>query len=228
VPAPAKTVKESFAEQLEGVRRRKGWTQQQLADRMETMGLPLDRSAIAKIETQRRAVSLEEALAFAAALGVSPAALVVPRDETMLQLAPQVPWWIPSETAWDWFAGRHPARSVGPLEDPSYRMNEDGTPDPSSVIALGERLLARERFFFSEVADAEAESIRLLPGVQEVYVRACVVKTYARHVVTDGREPGSDKSALLSYLRRELAYLAEDVATEIRKLDRVEADYGEH
>jgi hypothetical protein len=130
---------------------------------------------------------------------------------------------VPSQTAWDWFAVRYPGASVGPLDDPGFTINEDGTVDPSRFAALGERDVARRRFFFSEVGDVEAEAVRLLPGVDQIYQGACMAKMRARFLVTQGRD-------VVQFLLRDLEALAEDVASEIRRLKRLtegEAN-GEH
>ena len=52
--------------------------------------MPIDRSSIAKIESGKRGVSLDELFWFAVALDVSPMALCVPRDGVELQVAPTV------------------------------------------------------------------------------------------------------------------------------------------
>src|SRR5439155_12423737 len=71
-----------FGEQLEGIRRRKGWTQRQLADEMKRLNVPVGQSAIANIENSSRRVTVDEMMTFAVALGVSPAALLVPRESS--------------------------------------------------------------------------------------------------------------------------------------------------
>jgi transcriptional regulator with XRE-family HTH domain len=78
-PKRAKRPSKLFAEQLAAVRGRKGWTQHQLAERLRTLGVPLDRGALSKIEAEIRGVSLDEAIALAAALEVSPLSLFAPR-----------------------------------------------------------------------------------------------------------------------------------------------------
>jgi len=86
---PSPTPSEVFAEEVKAARRRRGWTQQDLADALDNVGSPIDRSLVASIETKRRGVSLDEALAFAVALGVSPSALALPRDDLgEVRLAP--------------------------------------------------------------------------------------------------------------------------------------------
>jgi hypothetical protein len=104
---------------------------------------------------------------------------------------------------------------LGPLVDPSIQINEDGSIDTDAIQSIAERQQAQRRFYFSEIGDAEAEAVRQYPGVQAVYERASHAKFIARSVVS--RHDGDE---LLPFLRRELEYLAEDAAAEVRKLDR--------
>src|ERR1039457_2619992 len=87
---PAQTPSEIFAVEVRATRERNGWAQQQLAPRLAALDCPIDRSTIAKIESGKRGISLDEAFAFAAALGVSPAALALPRGTaTDVRVAPK-------------------------------------------------------------------------------------------------------------------------------------------
>jgi transcriptional regulator with XRE-family HTH domain len=96
-----------FAERVKARRKRLGWTQQQLADRLREYGLPTDRTTIVKLEKGERAQAapLDRLFAFAAALGVAPVHLFVPLDDdasiaignTTLP-APHARSWIRGET----------------------------------------------------------------------------------------------------------------------------------
>jgi transcriptional regulator with XRE-family HTH domain len=74
-------LRDVLAERLKRLRAVLGWEQRDLANRVRAIGLKLDRSAIAKIETNNRNVSVEELLALAAACDVEPVALLAPRDD---------------------------------------------------------------------------------------------------------------------------------------------------
>lgn len=98
---------EVLAHELSAVRQRKGWTQQQLADRLKEIGAPLDRVMVAKIEKGLRGVSVDEALALAVALGVSPLALLLPRTgAAKVRLAARSQ--VMSLIARDWIRGTAP------------------------------------------------------------------------------------------------------------------------
>jgi transcriptional regulator with XRE-family HTH domain len=75
------SVGECFAERLREVRAHKRWTQDDLARCLDALGFTLDRVAISKIEKGKRSVKLEEAMAIAYALDISPNHLFTTYDE---------------------------------------------------------------------------------------------------------------------------------------------------
>jgi transcriptional regulator with XRE-family HTH domain len=97
--------REVFARRVKEVRTRRGWTQQELADRMALFGWPIDRATIARTEGLAREVSLEEALAICVALGVCPLHMVVPlSDDEWLAVAPTLV--LPPYQARKWMRGQ--------------------------------------------------------------------------------------------------------------------------
>lgn len=56
--------------QLRGLRKEKGWTQEQLAAKLQTQGCDVTRSALAKIEAGQRHIYAQEIAALQKALGV--------------------------------------------------------------------------------------------------------------------------------------------------------------
>jgi len=69
-----------FGARLREIREARGFTQVELAARLEAMGRPMNKAAILRIERGVRGVSLDEALALAAVLFVAPAHLLTPPD----------------------------------------------------------------------------------------------------------------------------------------------------
>jgi transcriptional regulator with XRE-family HTH domain len=68
-----------FAKRLAEVRKARGWSQKELAERMTELGHRIHRVRLAKIEKERaRAVTLEDVLALSYALDVSPLYMVTP------------------------------------------------------------------------------------------------------------------------------------------------------
>jgi transcriptional regulator with XRE-family HTH domain len=66
-------------------------SQQGLADRLNQLGARVDRSVVAKVESGKRVVSLEDAFRFALALDVAPVHLLVPIDaDEPIHLAPNM------------------------------------------------------------------------------------------------------------------------------------------
>jgi transcriptional regulator with XRE-family HTH domain len=112
-------IAEVFARRLREIRDQRDWSQQQLAERMNELGFTnMDRSTVLKIEQQARPekksrtgkgitprkVSLEEAIGFAAALGVSPVDLLLPAypfgEHDAIKVAPRVVLPVPFVLAW--------------------------------------------------------------------------------------------------------------------------------
>src|SRR5215217_3344912 len=71
-------VGQAVSENIRAVRERRGLTQQQLAARLGELGRPIQASAVAKVEAGDRRVDVDDLAAFAVALNVSPARLLVP------------------------------------------------------------------------------------------------------------------------------------------------------
>jgi transcriptional regulator with XRE-family HTH domain len=101
---------EVFRQRLREVRRLKGWTQQQLADALAAGGVRLDASAITRLERGTRGVTLDDVIAIAAALGVSPLHMIVPLDDNGAQLMPSLT--VPAADARAWLRGQLPLREA--------------------------------------------------------------------------------------------------------------------
>ncbi|MCP2628126.1 helix-turn-helix domain-containing protein [Mycolicibacterium smegmatis] len=56
----------------------RGWTLADLAERMTEVGRPMTANTLSAIETQARRIDVDDLIALAAALGISPAALLMP------------------------------------------------------------------------------------------------------------------------------------------------------
>jgi transcriptional regulator with XRE-family HTH domain len=115
-------------------RESKRWTQRELAEHMTVAGWPIERSVIAKIEAGGRRtdnVSLDETLALAAVLGMSPLYLFIPWDDTaMVAVTPKMP--AQSRHVRPWVAGQTPLHmkdidKMTRKEREAYL--EHGTPD---------------------------------------------------------------------------------------------------
>lgn len=98
-------ISQVFPLQLQKWRNRRGLTTQALADRMGELGEPIHPSAITKIESGARKVSLDEAFAFAAALNVPPPTLLLPLDGQQRRVRITAKSDIHPHLALDWIAG---------------------------------------------------------------------------------------------------------------------------
>jgi transcriptional regulator with XRE-family HTH domain len=104
---PVMRPSEVLARQMAAIRERRRWSQQQLADRLAELGMPMDRTVIAKLENATRRVTLDEAFALAAALGVSPANLFLPLEAgTDVAIAPKLA--VLPRAARAWVRGQQP------------------------------------------------------------------------------------------------------------------------
>jgi transcriptional regulator with XRE-family HTH domain len=116
-PKPIRTV---IAQQVAAIRKRRRWTQGELADQLSDLGWGnLSRAAIAKIETEKRGVSAEELVALAAALNVSPVNLCVPDNPgEPVEISPTIR--VPAQRASAWFLRDEPIVASKEKEDQFY------------------------------------------------------------------------------------------------------------
>jgi transcriptional regulator with XRE-family HTH domain len=71
---------ENFTRRLREARTRRGWTQAELAKRVTALGHSLDKTAVTKLEGGNRKVTLDDAVALAAALDVPVLSLLLPAE----------------------------------------------------------------------------------------------------------------------------------------------------
>src|ERR1700690_832533 len=102
---------EVFRARLRELRRAKEGTQQQLADMLTDAGVKLDATAVTRLEGGTRGVALDEVVAIAAALGVSPLHMIVPlHNDDLLNVDPQFS--TDAVTARAWMRGQQPLRKT--------------------------------------------------------------------------------------------------------------------
>lgn len=119
------TIAELIQKNVATYRSRREWTQADLAENLEALGLPWDRSTVAKVESGRRQVTVEELVVLAAALDVSPLALFLPRDDTQrVQITPNKS--VDGYWAWQWARGE--LVPVGGQLPADFRFYREGSP----------------------------------------------------------------------------------------------------
>ncbi len=103
------------AQQVRRARKRRGWSAQRLAEELQGVGLPWDRTIIANLENGRRnAVSVEELLALSYVLAVPPVLMLVPLGEAdTVNITPDLA--VPPGLAHRWVLG-----DVPPVDDDRY------------------------------------------------------------------------------------------------------------
>lgn len=112
----------AVAANLAQLRKRRGMTVRQLSERLTELGAPILPSGITKIELGQRRVDVDDFLALAAALDVSPARLLLPdvgyEDEVAVTPALRRPSW----AVWGWFEGQYsfPSEDLVPNNDDTY------------------------------------------------------------------------------------------------------------
>ena len=103
-----------FARRLRELRDARGWSQRDFADELARLGEPMDRAIIARVETDNRGISLDEAILFAAALGTSLENMIVPSDvgvpgsSQTVQIAGKLA--VPARDLLLWLKGLQPLR----------------------------------------------------------------------------------------------------------------------
>lgn len=94
-----------FAARLADLRRVRGWTTQDLSDRLRDLGVDLHPTAITKIEKRVRGITLDEVVAIAVAFHVPPVMMWLPLDTASFDITPRKavnPWlvlgWVRNKT----------------------------------------------------------------------------------------------------------------------------------
>lgn len=147
---PARSPDQVLPEALRELRRRRGWTQQELADAVESLGGLIERPKISNVESGKRKASLDELFCLAVALGVSPEALVLPRSDPSVKVTPSrtertervVYWWR------NFFPLTEP-RGIEPLHPRSGWFKED-------------------RFFDESRTDSEVRAFETFPQLRRL------------------------------------------------------------
>jgi transcriptional regulator with XRE-family HTH domain len=104
-PVERGPISNGLSENLRAIRERRGMSQGDLAAALAEIGRPTQRTAIAKVESGDRRVDVDDLVAFAVALNVSPARLLLPDvsidDEVALTGQVRAPAWM----VWQWLLG---------------------------------------------------------------------------------------------------------------------------
>jgi transcriptional regulator with XRE-family HTH domain len=200
-----------FAAELAATRKRKGWTQPQLADELGRLAAPIDQTTIAKIEGGKRGVSVDELFWFAFALGVPPLSLCLPREaDRTVRLAPDAVFW--ARDAWAWSRG---SVGLGALAGDAYVAAVLGSSDGAMDASF-----ERGRFYFDAVPTVELETARRMPEIWDIWRQAEHLKQLAEDILFGAGhrvDPETMRPPSVDDLIDALEDLREQVTAELRR-----------
>jgi transcriptional regulator with XRE-family HTH domain len=141
----ARPVSDVVAERIREVRQHRGLSQRALAGIIESYGDALDAPTISRIEKRSRGVTLDDLLVIAAALNVSPVALLIPRHSFLVAIGRRT---LTANVLEAWARGYRP---------PSF--SEEAEEDD----AVWERRI--NEFMAESISPAEAVGLRYVPAL---------------------------------------------------------------
>lgn len=98
-----------MADNLARLRKVRGFTTRQLSALLERNGRPIPASGITRMEKAERQVTVDELVALAVALQVSPSSLLLPLDDSPAKTVEVSGGGsVTADVAWDWVDGRRP------------------------------------------------------------------------------------------------------------------------
>ncbi|MER5259750.1 helix-turn-helix transcriptional regulator [Streptomyces sp. NPDC002855] len=101
----------TVAANIARLRDRRGMTTRQLSGELERAGRPIPASGITRMEKGERVVTADELAALAVVLGVSPAALLLPLDDSgSTTVSVTGAGDVPADEAWAWASNERPLR----------------------------------------------------------------------------------------------------------------------
>lgn len=169
-------VRDVIGERLRQLRMKHGWQQQELAEELDGIGWPMDRTAVAKIETGARNVSVEDLLALAAALGVEPSALLLPRDDYAdISVTPVL-----NAPAWRVRAWMHGYQPVTNWDDEIETRFFNEEISDQEWLARRERVVGQLRWSAFQVEQAAAQ-----PDAQEMRDALELIVGYAQRALDE-------------------------------------------
>lgn len=148
-----------FRDRVREARRVRGWTQRDLAAALDRVGVKIDASNVTRLERGNRSVTLDEVIAIAVVLGVSPLHLIVPLDDNGAQLTPTLT--VKTEEARAWLRGQTP------LKESDERWFYTQTPESEAdwfPLAPGSWKFQNQEDFKTSRAKWEREIFRAVMG----------------------------------------------------------------
>jgi len=122
---PGATAKRA-ADNLAEIRSDRRMSQAELADHVNRLGRPMSASVVSKTEKLDRRIDVDDLVAFAVALGVTPNRLLLPasvRDDEPVELLPEVR--VSAMDAWKWATGDEPLPNGWAPEEMQILIRDD-------------------------------------------------------------------------------------------------------
>lgn len=136
---------ERVAENVVRLRKARGMSLRALSERLAELGRPILSSGLSKIEQGERRVDVDDLVALAAALNVSPGWLLLPpstgEERVALTDAVEVPAWV----AWQWIDGTNP---LPPDHGERYDDFSKGRPDALRMAEAHPAAQAARAFYY--------------------------------------------------------------------------------
>ncbi|MFD5506986.1 helix-turn-helix domain-containing protein [Streptomyces sp. NPDC127051] len=137
---------ETVAANVKSLRTRRGMTIYALSGALAKIGRPITASAIAKIEKQQRQVTVDDLVALASALQVSPDTLLLPwtdHGDEIVEVTGAGN--LPAADVWSWAAGSNPPRlsEVDPVGE-LQRFQADARPPYARPLLTASSLTLSE------------------------------------------------------------------------------------
>lgn len=111
------------AENIERIRKARGLNQRDVSARLKEIGRPMLPTVVSKIERGERRIDVDDLIAFALALNVSPVALLMPNEWSDAQVALTPAVEVSARTAWMWGEGSSQADDL--LSTPNGELTEE-------------------------------------------------------------------------------------------------------
>lgn len=186
-----------LSQRVRELRKRHGWGQTELAERMSELGHVWIRSTVAKVELLQRQVTVDEMIGLAWVLGVAPPSLLVPLAHQTVRVSPNTVI-ADSSYMWNWMAGTFPmggrrVDDVRKFGEDRFEVNfyYEAQPD---VLATAEarlpglRRVAQGLAGVQRLAGCQEDLIPrawpgLVPLLDEVHRRVGELRRHVKHVV---------------------------------------------
>ncbi|MFF2933548.1 helix-turn-helix domain-containing protein [Streptomyces mirabilis] len=208
----------TVAANVRRLRAQRGLTTQQLAERLEGLGRPILANAITKIEQGRRRVDVDDLMALAIALGVTPNALLLPHEARGEHQPTAMPEPVTQGVLWFWANG---TMTLPSSADPTVEGVESGEEaeqhqaefrSQAAPQAVHPAALFAHLVDLKAAVDAGVEMVRSTRALASTVAGVAAKNADIWTAVADGMKEVGEGDRQLEELRVQLAALKEKAA----------------